>query len=65
MKWISVNDELPEKEGPHCSFSLDVLVSSPTLHVDIASYSIKTGWFYRGQRWPDVTHWMPLPERAQ
>lgn len=64
MNWNKCSELLPERQSSFTKFSNDVIVYSPTLGVDIGSYynNGETGvWYYRGQEWPDVSHWMPLP----
>lgn len=69
-QWISVNDRLPEDEQ-------EVLVLAngrPREHLELDSaYELAT--FYAGEGWlfeaypdwddPQVTYWMPLPERPE
>ena len=59
--WISVEDELPEREGDYSDFSIRVLatdgkdVHKAMLHND--------GTWFTHDLWvlENVTHWMPLP----
>ena len=54
MKWISVEDKLPEDH-------LDVLVWEEHAGRDYAlSYYVDGLGWYKGT--PDVTHWQPLPK---
>lgn len=56
MKWISVNDRLPEETS-------DYLVFDGEMCCTVAAY--KNGiWEVFADFWsPDeITHWMPLPE---
>lgn len=68
--WISVNDRLPEDEQ-------DVLVIAsgrPREHLELDS-AHELATFYAGEGWyfdaypewedPQVTYWMPLPERPE
>ena len=68
MKWISVNDQLPERE-------LEVLVSSPeNKYVYMArlneyvdnweTYEGCCGWEELRINF-DKTHWMPLPQKPE
>lgn len=60
MKWISVNDKLPEKQGNYLVYTEEDGVFS-------AEYNPKrerSPWTddYEGYCDLDVTYWMPLPE---
>jgi len=61
-RWISVEDELPERDE-------DVLILTPQNLVHIAAYKYRN-WQTKvhvfasgidGYSWNNVTHWMPLP----
>ena len=61
-RWISVEDELPERGE-------DVLIITPQNLVHIAAYKYRN-WQSKapvfvsgidGYSWRNVTHWMPLP----
>lgn len=74
--WISVNDRLP-KDDAHVKDGDRVLVivsGRPKKHVryvnacEIAEYYYEDGWYFDAYpEWedPQVTYWMPLPERPE
>lgn len=61
MKWISVDERLPDE------FSTILVARQHTGHVSMANYSTtKRFWVLAHGRlgteeWVEVTHWMPLP----
>ena len=61
--WISVEDELPEKENEFEFFSKVVLATNG---VDFwrGMYNYDNECWFTYDMWPlvDVTHWMPLPQ---
>lgn len=63
MKWISVNDRLPEKQG---HFLVIAPKSFPkNCIMVVAEFYDDNNTFYSESSdypMPDVTHWMPLPE---
>jgi hypothetical protein len=57
-RWIAVSERLPEPNEP-------VLIYTEMLGRHVASVDEEGEWFcdYGGEwLFPDVTHWMPLPE---
>ena len=60
--WVSVKDRLPDKEGQYiCWFGKNTLIKGAA----IATYleELKAfGSFESLKTYPNVTHWMPLPE---
>jgi hypothetical protein len=68
MKWISVNDKMPENDGN--GFSRTVLVYSKDYHLPTIAF-----YDYDEAHWIeyntdegivfDVTHWMPLPPEPE
>lgn len=68
--WISVNDMLPEDDQ-----GVLVIVSGrPREHLvldnahELATFYVGEGWFFEAYPdWddPQVTYWMPLPERPE
>ena len=61
--WISVKDELPPKENPPLTLSVNVLATNGNfIHKDYYDHSIKL--WVRAVDWSieNITHWMPLPE---
>jgi len=78
MKWISVEDELPTKEGRiitviNGKYFLGEALYCPNIFTyresdNIVNYCLDNGspWAYKGWKKPshykDVTHWMPLPQ---
>lgn len=75
-QWISVNDRLP-KDDARVDDGDKVLVivsGRPKKHVrcvnacEIAEYDYEDGWYFDAYpEWedPQVTYWMPLPERPE
>lgn len=58
-KWIPVKERLPERSG----FYLVCTVHNFYKTANIAKAHFRSGGFYgQGGHWPNVTHWMPLPE---
>jgi hypothetical protein len=61
MSWISVEDQLPEKDQFVIYHAPDIFESGPQMWIgqyeDGVFYS-KLGFFGGGE----VTHWMPLPK---
>ena len=62
MKWLSVDDELPESEGLY-------LIVREDKKVDLGRYAYplkadkKHGYWWSDVRYPlNPTHWMPLPD---
>ena len=67
MKWISVKERLPEKEGSYIVRTKTGAVTTARFydertfsetHYLPKEYTRKAAW----SRNRDVTHWMPLPE---
>lgn len=56
MRWISVNDSLPEITGIQVEWSKQMLVCNNQNMVWFESYHYKNGWN------DSITHWMPVPE---
>ena len=53
MEWISVKDELPEKDGLY-------IIYSPFFNIQTRMYYKHHGDRFFGNM--KATHWMPLPE---
>ena len=74
--WISVNDRLPKDEArvDDGDKVLVIVSGRPKKHVrcvnacEIAEYHYEDGWYFDAYpEWedPQVTYWMPLPERPE
>lgn len=63
MKWISVKDKLPEKEGFYLVYCKDVLKTEST---DVSPIMVDSFNTYEDEKWfseyEDADYWMPLPE---
>lgn len=63
MKWISIEDRLPDEAGQYlvafhpCYY--DMVCTDKTI-VGIDSFRGKTAWAKKKRQ--KVTHWMPLPQ---
>ncbi len=61
--WISVEDSLPEHDGPVLVFAPSAELPKPFIYVGwydpdsaSASFSLPEHWMHH------ITHWMPLPD---
>jgi Protein of unknown function (DUF551) len=71
MKWISINDRLPEKDDDYLTFVMD---NGCSYKQEVQRFYINTrilkgiyadsSTHWEKSTWDDniVTHWMPLPE---
>lgn len=74
MRWISVQERLPETSGRYliyetCERKIHTLLAYdwpyPCCDVNIAYFNFPNHWHYssRSDQEPNkITHWMPLPE---
>ena len=61
MKWISIEDKLPDKDAVYLIHAPSADPDKPFIH--IAWYDPDFGWSLLPKVWiPAITHWMPLPE---
>ena len=62
MKWVSVEDRLPDKPGTYlCHFDDGETETFPLNEDEFDGYgNVTIKWGVLGYGW--VTHWMPLPE---
>ena len=62
MKWISVKDKLPEKEGFYLVYCIDILITEsadvPLVIVDSFNIYEEEKWF---SEYEDADYWMPIP----
>lgn len=68
MKWISVNDELPDFGVPVlvCGKEVDIArLESITRNSGGVSLSWKEGKSGWDEYWDTITHWQKLPENVQ
>lgn len=64
MKWISVKDQLPEKEV----YVLVITKEKAYAIAFLSQFNGKKEWSIFDTHWidfEDVTHWMPLPEKPE
>ena len=66
MRWVSVEDKLPESSSHDVLAIVSGKVNNITLidAIEIGGFDMDEGWIL--EMWPDwenptVTHWMPLP----
>jgi len=60
--WISVKDRLPEKEGQYlCWFGKNTVCKGAAIATYLEEWKA-FGSFESLKTYPNVTHWMPLPE---
>ena len=69
QRWISVEEQNPEKHGTYLVWDGKEMNTAKWFCVDVPSHGIKAGWsesIPEGGTYPPfpwrVTHWMPLPE---
>ena len=61
MKWINVEDGLPDAAGNYLTYSV-VGSATPKPYVGTNRFTTRgMPRFMRGD-WQRITHWMPLPE---
>jgi hypothetical protein len=60
QRWISVDDELPERSSPDSDSSDEVLTSTNGQYYTLNQYNHKfKAWFFAGMR-DKITHWRPI-----
>ena len=60
--WISVKDRLPEKSGQYlCWFGANKVVIGPAIETYVDEWKA-FGDLISLEKYPNITHWMPLPE---
>ena len=66
QEWISVDERLPDKEGPYLVLIVDYLEEERMEVMELFKWANCFDWSaHMSSRWKDsntITHWMPLPE---
>lgn len=61
-KWISVKERMPEKSGQYlCWFGANKVVIGPAIETYVDEWKA-FGRLESLEKYPNITHWMPLPE---
>ena len=61
-KWVSVKDRLPEKSGQYlCWFGANKVAIGPAIVTYVDEWKA-FGNLVSLEKYPNITHWMPLPE---
>jgi hypothetical protein len=60
MQWISVKDRLPEVDEVY--IGSDGTYVFPIYYLAKSTFRNGSLWSWEGESYPEVTHWMPLPE---
>lgn len=60
--WVSVKDRLPDKEGQYiCWFGKNTVIKGAAIATYLEEWKA-FGSFESLKTYPNVTHWMPMPE---
>ena len=62
MKWISVKEKLPKKEGKYLIYTKNLTGYKPLEENIFIAIFYCNDWIFKYWEDNDVTHWMPLPE---